>query len=155
MDENGKREFERHFLETVGANRSSKDVRWPMTWSLRESLTGRSSGLRRRSQAALARRTAAKVQRGYMKGGKGAAAPAATAPTAAPAASSSSTAAPAAPSGKGKGKQDRGSDHWNKRRMKGPIIISITISPTIITIPSTPASTALCAAIALCPALHG
>ncbi len=98
MDKRQKLLHEQSFLESCGANLTSKDVHWPMTLAIRSSLAGRSSGLRMRSAAANARRREKKIAKGYIKGdGKGksgwerTAAPAAAAPAARGSASSSST----------------------------------------------------------------
>ncbi len=100
MDKRQKLLHEQSFLESCGANLTSKDVHWPMTLAIRSSLAGRSSGLRLRSAAANARRREKKIAKGYIKGdakggGKSGwertAAPAAAAPAARGSASSSST----------------------------------------------------------------
>ena len=100
MDKRQKLLHEQSFLESCGANLTSKDVHWPMTLAIRSSLAGRSSGLRMRSAAANARRREKKIAKGYIKGdakggGKSGwertAAPAAAAPAARGSASSSST----------------------------------------------------------------
>ena len=109
MDEAAKHEFQQEFLHSVGANRSSKDVHWPMTLALRAHLSGRASGLRHRSQASAKRRLEEKIRRGYVPDPT--AAPAA--PTAAPAVP---TAAPAAPAPKGQQKGKRPREDWEDWR---------------------------------------
>ncbi len=59
------------FLAAVGANPTSKDVRWPLTLALRSSLRGRSSGLRHRGAEAAKRRRLKKVEKGYIPDRKG------------------------------------------------------------------------------------
>ncbi len=98
MDKRQKLLHEQSFLESCGANLTSKDVHWPMTLAIRSSLAGRSSGLRLRSAAANARRREKKIAKGYIKGdGKGKSGWERTAaPAAAGASSSEGTAGPAA-----------------------------------------------------------
>ena len=66
-DEAARKEHWAGFLEQVGARPTSKDVHWPMSLALRVSATSgqRSSGLRRRSAEATARRNSKKAERGF------------------------------------------------------------------------------------------
>ena len=66
-------EFRSQFLETCGANKTSKDVHWPMALDLRvpvfnaDGVQLRSSGFRQRSGTSTAARRAKKMARGYIR----------------------------------------------------------------------------------------